>query len=241
LHLTLIVLLIFSILALALPSQVCICLLQLLLLILQSSLNDFSTSKQPFFKVAECLILNHNGRLLIKFLGTKSEFLENWCEIVFLLCPGCLFFISLFTLLHLVAGLIINSLFKNLREQGLSVRILAQLLNILFKLEFPKDLGLRTLLLLLNLLVTASLHLENSLVSLCLLRLLGVLVVHVTADLSITSDQFISDVGLTTSGDSSTIIMFVYVNTALGKVELCATNLFFGFLVRVQSELLSHF
>jgi hypothetical protein len=152
-----------------------------------------------------------------------------------------LFFISLFTLLHLVTSLIINSLFKNLREQSLSVSILAQLLNILFELQFPKDLSLCSLLLLLNLFVTTSLHLKNSLVGLCLLRFLCVFIVHVASDLGITSDQFISDISLTTSGDSSTIIMFVYVNTALGKVELCAANLFLGLLVRVKSELLSHF
>ena len=152
-----------------------------------------------------------------------------------------LFFISLFTLLHLVTSLVINSLFKNLREQSLSVCILAQLLNILFELQFPQDLSLSAFLLLLDLFVTTSLHLKNSLVVLSLLRFLCVFAADVSSDFSVTPDQVISNVSLTSSGDSSTVIMFVYVNTVLGKVELCATNLFFSLLLRVKSELLSHF
>jgi hypothetical protein len=152
-----------------------------------------------------------------------------------------LFFISLFTLLHLVTSLIINSLFKNLREQSLSVGVLAQLLNILFEFQFPQDFSLSALLLLLDLFVTTSLHLKNSLIVLGLLRFLCVLPTDVSSDFSVTPDQVISNVSLTSSGDSSTVIMFVYVNTVLGKVEFCATNLFFSFLLGVESELLSHF
>jgi hypothetical protein len=115
------------------------------------------------------------------------------------------------------------------------------LLNILFELLIYQALILSTFLLVLDLFVTTSLHLKDSLVVLGLFRFLCILASNFSSDFRITSNQIFSDVSFTSSGDSSTVIMFVYVNTVLGKIELCAANLFFCLLLRVKSELLSHF
>ena len=99
---------------------------------------------------------------------------------------------------------------------------------------------MRTLFLFLDLFVTTTLHLKNSLVGLCLLRFLCILVVQVSADLGITSNQLISDVSFASSGYSTAVKMFVDVDATLGKVEFSAADLLLSFLVRVQGELLGH-
>ena len=67
-----------------------------------------------------------------------------------------------------------------------------------------------------------------------------VFLVHISTNLGISSDQLVSDVGLTASGDSSTIVVFEYENTALLQVELGAADLILGLLLRVECEFLRH-
>ena len=67
-----------------------------------------------------------------------------------------------------------------------------------------------------------------------------VFLVHISANLGISSNQLVSDVGLAASGDSSTIEVLKYENSALLKAKLGAADLILRLLFRVEGEFLSH-
>lgn len=125
LHLPLVVLLILGRLILALASEIRIGLLEKLLLVLQSPLNDLCAGEQSLLEVSKRLILDHDRSFLVEVLLAETELLKDGPEIVLLLGARRLLLICLFALLHLVARLVINSLLKDLGEQSLNVLVLA--------------------------------------------------------------------------------------------------------------------
>ena len=64
--LVVVLLLVFWSHGIALPLKASVCLLQVLLFLDQSILNDLGTSKESFFKVFKCFILNMDCNFFIK-------------------------------------------------------------------------------------------------------------------------------------------------------------------------------
>ena len=225
---------------LPLALKVGICSLEGGLLSLKTALNDLSTGQETLLKVTKSLILNHNSGLFIEVLRAEAQLLEDGCEVILLLLVLSLLLIRLLALLHLVSCLVIDGLFEDLREESLSVVVLPELLDVLFEFKLPVGLGKGSLLLLLDLLVASALHLEDALVSLSLLALLGVFLIHVATNLGVSTDELITNVVLLASSDVARIVVLVNVYFALRKIELSPADLFFGLNARIESEFLSH-
>jgi hypothetical protein len=88
--------------------------------------------------------------------------------------------------------------------------------------------------------MASALHLEDALVSLSLLALLGVFLIHVATNLGVSTDELITNVVLLASSDVARIVVLVNVYFALRKIELSPADLFFGLNARIESEFLSH-
>jgi len=124
---------------LSLSSQLVESMLQLILLSLESLLDNFSTCKKSFFEVLKSFIFNHNSGFFIKRSNIlQCKLLKNRQQVVLLLF--FFFFISLLSLshLHLISCFLINCFLKNFREDlllDLGRVLLSELLNTLFKVS----------------------------------------------------------------------------------------------------------
>ena len=98
-------------------------LLQVILLLDKSSLDDLSSCEQAFLEVLKCLVLYMDSSFFVELFVLQAEFLKDWQQII-LFFLVLLFILDLeLVLLHLVASLLIDALFKDLREDVLRCRL----------------------------------------------------------------------------------------------------------------------
>lgn len=98
-------------------------LLQVILLLDKSSLDDLSSCEQAFLEVLKCLVLYMDSSFFVELFVLQAEFLKDWQQII-LFFLVLLFILDLeLVLLHLVASLLIDALFKDLREDILRCRL----------------------------------------------------------------------------------------------------------------------
>jgi len=98
-------------------------LLQVILLLDKSSLDDLSSCEQAFLEVLKCLVLNMDCSFFVELFVLQAEFLKDGQQVI-LFFLVLLFILDLeLVLLHLVASLLIDALFKDLREDILRCRL----------------------------------------------------------------------------------------------------------------------
>lgn len=119
--------LVFNCLTLSL--QLSKCTFKVLLLFLESSLDDLSSDQESLLQVLEGLVLDMDSRFLIKILVLKLQLLQDWEQVVL----GC-FILNLIgnlllVLLHLVSGLLVDTLFEDLAEDLVRLTLRPLLLN----------------------------------------------------------------------------------------------------------------
>ena len=136
-----------------------ICSLELLLLLVQSALDDVSSREQSLLQTPESLVLHLHGDVVVKDLVVvlDAQLLQGWRQVVSLLVGSGVIFVLLLALLHLVTGLHEDGLFKDALEDVFLVVLLALLVDGCLTLLSVADLCVHVSLLLLDLIVASHL------------------------------------------------------------------------------------
>ena len=118
-----------------------ISLLELLLLVIQASLDNLSPSEKTFLETSKSFVLDLDCCLLLKFLVLlETNLLKDWCKVILLNnLIGLL--ILLVVKLHLFTSLLEYRLLKNSFEDLLRIWRVSELMNVLLVLMSENSLA----------------------------------------------------------------------------------------------------
>jgi hypothetical protein len=153
---------------------------EVLLLFLQSSLDNLSSDKKSFLQVFECLILDMDGGFFIQFLVFKLQLLQDWKKVILVLCILDFIGYLLFILLHLVSCLLVDTLFKDLAKDLIRLALRPLLVNDLLFITSQISFTGCLLLFLFDFSMASLFHIVDLLKLLLLFRFIIVFLVDVT-------------------------------------------------------------
>ena len=217
-----------------------ICSFEVLLLLVQSSLNNVSPGEESLLETSEGLVLDLHGDVVVEHLAIDldAELLERRRQVVSLLGGLVVILILLLPLLHLVTSLHEDGLLKDALEDVLLIVLLSLLIDGGLRLIAVADLLVHGSLLVLDLVMTLHLNRVDLLQDLLLLVLLCVLVIDVV-QLGL-SNVLVPVPLLFTGGDLSLFVVVVDVHLLKVQVELGLLHLSGSWHVRIKVELLCH-
>ena len=135
-----------------------ISLLELLLLVIQASLDNLSSCEKTFLETSESFVLDLDCGLFLKFLVLlKTNLLKDWCKVIFLNNLICLL-ILLVVKLHLFTSLLEYRLLEDSLEDLFRIWRVSELMNVLLMFMSENSLTTGSSFLEFDLLVT--LHLQ---------------------------------------------------------------------------------
>jgi len=82
-------------------------LLEVLLLLLETALDDLCAGEEALLEISESLVLNHDRGFLVEVLTREAQLLKDSSKVVLLLLVLRLLLVLLLALLHLVTGLVV--------------------------------------------------------------------------------------------------------------------------------------
>ena len=210
------------------------------MLLIKTSLNNFSPIEQSFFEGAHVLRLYLHGRFLFQLFNVlETALFESCCKIVLFSCLCSVILVLLLAHLHLITRLLVNTLLEDAHEDVFRILLNALLIDSHFAVGPHRNLSPNRLLLLFDVVVTAHLQRVNLLLNLLVFGLFLIDAVSVGVDPRVTNEIFAVPVEVRRS-NSTLLIVVVDVNTRLVHVKLSFLDLLSGGLLRIQLKLLSH-
>ena len=213
--------------------------LELLLLVIESSLDDRGSGQKALFQRTEGFIFDLDGRFFFQRLTiVETALFEDGQQRIIHFLLSRVILLVLLPHLHLITSLSIDGLLENPHEDVLRLLGTSLLVYSLFRFSPLRDLAQHVLLLHGDLLHAVHFKLMVLFLDLLLFGLLMVLIVHVV-DIGL-PNKIVSLPLFGFRCDLAFFIVEVDVDLVHGDVELGLFYLVRGWKVRVKLELLRH-